>query len=127
LEEFVLEEKESAVLVAELDASKEENAAEQDLTAKEVSAPEKKKKKPLGLWAKIGISVGTALGLFVLTVLIACFVLLRGPSETMRDALVLSAKQASATKWLPGIFLGEKTVKEIEENSKKVSFDVVAI
>lgn len=113
-----MEEKEIAVLVAELEPSP---------SPVEAVDPKKEKMKKSTVWARIGIGVGTALGLVILTVVIACFILLRGPSETMRDALVLSAKQASATKWLPGLFLGEETVKEIEENSQKVSFDVVAI
>ncbi len=122
-----MEEKESAVLVAELDDSKEKESEVETEKEKEASDLPKKEKKPLGIGAKIAIGVGTALGLFLFTVIVACFLLLRGPSQTMRDALVLSAKQASATKWLPGLFLGEETVKKIEENSMKVSFDVVAI
>ncbi len=136
-----MDEKESAVLVTELDSSEEKEVKpeketesepeaekeEETEAEKEASDPQKKEKKPLGVWAKTGISAGTFFVLFLLTVVIACLILLRGPSETMRDALVLSAKQASATKWLPGLFLGEETVKEIEESSMKVSFDVVAI
>ncbi len=50
-----------------------------------------------------------------------------GPSETLRDLLVLSAMQASATKWVPGLFLSAETVNEIVENSKKVNTDTVSI
>ena len=50
-----------------------------------------------------------------------------GPSETVRDLLVLSAMQASATKWVPGLFLSAETVNEIVENSKKVNTDTVSI
>ena len=50
-----------------------------------------------------------------------------GPSETVRDLLVLSAMQASATKWVPGLFLSADTVNEIVENSKKVNTDTVSI
>lgn len=50
-----------------------------------------------------------------------------GPSETVRDLLVLSAMQASATKWVPGLFLSTETVNEIVENSKKVNTDTVSI
>ncbi|MBQ8836686.1 MAG: phosphodiester glycosidase family protein [Clostridia bacterium] len=44
-----------------------------------------------------------------------------GPSETLRDQLVLMAMQASATKWVPGLFLSDETVEEIVANSKNVN------
>ena len=47
--------------------------------------------------------------------------LANGPSPSLRDMLVLSAKQASATKWLPGLFLDDETIEQIMENSKKVT------
>ncbi len=50
-----------------------------------------------------------------------CMTLTHGPSESIRDMLVLSAKQASATKWLPGLFLDEETIQSIMENSNKVT------
>ena len=50
-----------------------------------------------------------------------CYTLTNGPSDTVRDMLVLSAKQASATKWLPSLFLDEDTVQAILDNSKKVN------
>ena len=118
LEDFDLEQKESTVLLCEPEISQTEEKEGAVLT-------EKKKKGTLA--ARIAISVGTFLGLFLCAVVIACLILLRGPSETMRDALVLSAKQASATKWLPGLFLGEDVVEEIEEKSKKVTLDVISL
>ena len=76
---------------------------------------------------KIFLCVATffvlTLGLLVAT----CHVLLNGPSHTVRDALVLSATQASATKWLPGLFLDDETVRQIEQSSKTVTYDVFAM
>lgn len=43
-----------------------------------------------------------------------------GPSETVRDMLVVSAMQASATKWLPKLFLSSETVDEIMAKSQDV-------
>lgn len=43
-----------------------------------------------------------------------------GPSETVRDMLVVSAMQASATKWLPKLFLDGKLVDEIIAKSQDV-------
>ncbi|MBO4422316.1 MAG: phosphodiester glycosidase family protein [Clostridia bacterium] len=43
----------------------------------------------------------------------------KGPSETVRNALVLSAMQASATKWAPGLFLDQETIDEIVRSSQE--------
>ncbi len=73
------------------------------------------------------ISVGTALLLIVITAFSAGMVVAHGPSETMRDMLVLSAMQASATKWVPGLFLPKEKVKEIVDNSHKISTDSIDV
>lgn len=73
------------------------------------------------------ISVGTALLLVIITAFSAGFVVSYGPSETMRDMLVLSAMQASATKWVPGLFLSKEKVKEIVDNSHKISTDSIDV
>lgn len=85
------------------------------------------KKGKKGLVGKICLYAGTVFVFLLVCVVIACYVLLNGPSTTMRDALVLSAKQASATKWIPGLFLEDEVVRQIEENSKTVTYDVVSM
>lgn len=48
-----------------------------------------------------------------------------GPSDTMRNYLVQSAKQASATKWVPGLFLSEDEIEKILAlGAEKVSEEV---
>ena len=56
----------------------------------------------------------------LVTVLMLCSALVmvlnlifNGPSETARDKLTMSLIEASATKWVPGLFLGEATVTSI--------------
>lgn len=56
-----------------------------------------------------------------------CFVIAKGPSETVRNLLVLSAKQASATKWVPALFLDGDTIDEIMAGSEKVEKDVISL
>ena len=73
------------------------------------------------------ISVGTALLLILITAFSAGMVVARGPSKTMRDALVLSAMQASATKWVPGLFLPKKTVEQIVADSHKITTDSIDV
>ena len=36
-----------------------------------------------------------------------------GPSETARNVLTMSLLEASATKWVPAVFVGEETVDQI--------------
>lgn len=67
----------------------------------------------------------TALLLILLAVYMTLLTVARGPSETVRNMLVLSASQASATKWMPKFFLDGETVDEILENSEKVTVDVI--
>ena len=71
--------------------------------------------------------IGTAILFVVVTVYVLVFSIAHGPSETMRNALVLSAMQASATKWVPGIFLSSETVDEIVANSQKVTVEQIDI
>ncbi len=73
------------------------------------------------------ISIGTALLLIIITAFSAGFVVSYGPSKTMRDALVLSAMQASATKWVPSLFLPKKTVQQIVSDSNKISTDSIDV
>lgn len=89
--------------------------------------PKRAKKSKKGLAGKIALYAGTVFVFVLACVIIACYVLLNGPSTTMRDALVLSAKQASATKWIPGLFLDEALVQQIEANSKTVTYDVISM
>ena len=70
--------------------------------------------------------------LFFLILFVAAFgliallhTLVTGPSETVRDSLVLSATQASATKWVPGLFIGQEAVDEIVARSNEVQEDVI--
>ena len=67
----------------------------------------------------------TAIIMVVVTVISACLMICYGPSESLRNMLVISAKQASATKWAPGLFLSDATIEKIMNDSKAVSTDSV--
>lgn len=73
------------------------------------------------------LCIGTVVALLLVTVFSAGLILANGPSTTVRDMLVLSAKQASATKWVPSLFLTDKTINEIMQNSEKVNTDIIDI
>ena len=69
----------------------------------------------------------TAILFTVGSLLAVCNTLANGPSKTARDKAVMSALQASATKWMPGLPLSSDTVEEIKKNSQVVVTDVKPI
>ncbi len=50
----------------------------------------------------------------------------RGPSEAARNVLTMSLTEASATKWVPGLFLGEAQVEQIRAKGSAVLLDEVS-
>lgn len=93
-------------------------------------SPRKRKKQPLGIGRTIGrvlLCLLTLLLCACVAVLTAAYVLLNGPCQPLRDRLVLSAMQASATKWVPGLFLPQETVDQIVANSFVVNTDVISL
>lgn len=75
---------------------------------------------------RICLSIGTALLLIIVAALVLLWSVANGPSPALRDKLVLSAMQASATKWVPGVFLDDATVQQIVDNSQIISSDVIS-
>lgn len=69
----------------------------------------------------------TVVVLLVYGVLTLCNTIANGPSPTVRNLLVLSALQASATKWVPGLFLDDATVEKIRADSYVISKDVISL
>ncbi len=85
-------------------------------------APQKQQKLTPGkIFARIGISVLSFVMFLVLSVFSLVAVVAYGPSVTIRDMLVLSAMQASATKWVPGLFLSDEEVSAIVNASHEES------
>lgn len=100
-----------------------ENFLEPEFTPKQPKA-----KKSFGKYIGRGAAVFfTLLLLIVYSVFALCFVIAKGPSETARNLAVQSALQASATKWVPGLFLDEGTIAEIKDAENSVIQDVVSL
>ncbi len=76
---------------------------------------------------RVFITLGIVIALLVYVVFSLVSTIATGPSVTMRDQLVLMAMQASATKWVPGLFLPAETVEKIVADSKKISTEVIAL
>ena len=81
-----------------------------------VKQPKKKKKKG-GLFGRIVRRFFLLLlTLIVLLVVDLCLVLnliFNGPSQAACEVLTMSLTEASATKWVPGLFMGDERVEEI--------------
>lgn len=93
-----------------------------------IEPPVKKEKSKAGKYIfRALLSVFTAVAICVYGLLSLCHTVAVGPSETVRDLLVLSALQASATKWVPGLFLDDETVLAISQKSEVVVEDVVSL
>ena len=69
----------------------------------------------------------TLLLLVVVGVFALCYTVANGPSPTMRNQLVLSAMQASATKWVPGLFLDDVLVDQIVADSHVVRQEEISL
>ena len=87
----------------------------------EPSAPApKKKKKGSGLLGRIirrfFLVVFTVIILAVAALCLVMNLVFNGPSPAARKILTMSLTEASATKWVPGLFLDEETVAAIRKN-----------
>lgn len=87
-----------------------------------------KKRMTAGTVVRRSLLVFFSVLLFVIiSVYTLVFAVAHGPSETVRDLLVQAADQASATKWVPYLFLDKSTVKEILEQGEVVSREVISL
>ena len=71
------------------------------------------------------LSVGTALAMALVFVISVALMICYGPSKSLRNMTVIMAKEASATKWIPTLFLPSSTVDKIIADSEKVNVDVI--
>ena len=89
--------------------------------------PKKKKKKGSGLLGRIIRRFFLVLFTVVILVLAALVLVMNlvfnGPSPAARDKLTMSLIEASATKWVPALFIGEDTVAEIRESVSDSGLD----
>ncbi|MDO5545306.1 MAG: phosphodiester glycosidase family protein [Eubacteriales bacterium] len=83
--------------------------------------PKKKKKKGSGLLGRIirrfFLVLFTVVILAVAALVLVMNLVFNGPSPAARDTLTMSLIEASATKWVPALFIGEDTVAEIRTST----------
>ena len=90
-------------------------------TSMDVSAAQpKKKKKKGGLLGRIirrfFLLLFTVVILLVVDLCLVMNLVFNGPSPAARKVLTMSLTEASATKWVPGLFMDEETVESIRAN-----------
>lgn len=85
-----------------------------DVAAKQ---PKKKKKKGSGFFGRLVrrffLLLFTIVILAVAALVLVLNLVFNGPSPAARDVLTMSLIEASATKWVPALFIGEDAVAEI--------------
>ncbi len=83
----------------------------------EVAAPKTKKKKGSGLLGRIirrfFLLLFTIVILLVAALVLVMNMIFNGPSPAAREVLTMSLIEASATKWVPALFIGEEMVTQI--------------
>lgn len=89
--------------------------------------PQKQKLSAKTVVGRTFLSAGTALVMVIVTVYSAGLMICYGPSKSLRNMLVIMAKEASATKWAPNLFLPKSTVNKIIADSEKVNTDVIDV
>ena len=81
----------------------------------------KKKKKGSGLLGRIirrfFLVLFTVIFLAAAALVLVMNLVFNGPSPAARDVLTMSLIEASATKWVPALFIGEDTVAEIRTST----------
>ena len=88
-----------------------------------------KPKSKVGVWTVVRrtlLVLLTVILMVVVTLFSAGMMLAHGPSETVCRMLVISAKQASATKWLPSLFLSSERIESIMKDSENINIDEVS-
>ena len=67
--------------------------------------------------------IGITLLFVLLAAFLACFILFKGPSESIKREAVSTFHEMSAMKWLPGVFLPKDEVDSILEGGKMLEVE----
>ena len=90
----------------------------------QMNAPVKKKSGLLGrIIRRFFLVLFTIVILAVVALGLVLDLVFNGPSETARKLLTMSLTEASATKWVPGLFLDDELVEQIRTNVEVVEMD----
>ena len=94
---------------------------DEELSGVAVKQPKKQKKQKSGAWGRFLrrtlLLIFTILILLVGGLVVILNTIFNGPSEAARNVLVMYLTEASATKWVPGLFLPDDVVESIRNQS----------
>lgn len=76
-------------------------------------------------WKKILLIVATFFACALLFTYLIFFFLLNGPSDSLRNSLVLSARQHKEVRWIPSLFLSDGKLGEIDKAGRKIVTDTL--
>lgn len=83
----------------------------------------KKKNKVLTAIGRTTTVILVTLTLIVFFIAGICYILVHGPSETAKGQFVMSCMEASALKWVPGIFLSQSEIDDITSNRGMIKIE----
>lgn len=89
--------------------------------------PKRAKSKAGTIIRRTLLSIFTVLVFLLVAVYSTLYVVVNGDCQPLRERLVLSATQASATKWLPSLFMPQSEVDKIVEKSYLVTTDIISL
>ena len=98
-------------------------------SAAPVKQPKKKKKKGSGflgcLIRRFFLLLFTIIILVAVALVLVMNMIFNGPSQAAQEVLTMSLIEASATKWVPALFIGEERVAEIQTSQGPELTEVV--
>lgn len=80
------------------------------------STPRRRSSTALRILRRCLLVIVTTVVLAVIALCMICNLVFNGPSESARDVLTMSMLESSGMKWFPALFIGNKTVDEIQAN-----------
>ena len=108
---------------------KMKQAPNEGMPSPAMSAPEKPKKRGGGagrFFRRFFLCFFTLLILLVTALALVLNLVFNGPSESARAVLTMSLTEASATKWVPGLFMDKEVVEEIRKKATDTLPDAVS-
>lgn len=79
------------------------------------------------VFRRIGLAVLVSVVFAVVSLYATLYAVAHGPSPTVRDILILAAKQASATRWIPGLFFDDAFIQQIVDASEDIYAETIQI
>lgn len=102
----------------------EKNVKQKAAKSSDIVASQSKQKKGNGLMGRIirrfFLVLFTLIIMLVSALVMVLNLIFNGPSPTARDQLAMALIEASATKWVPSLFIGEEAVAELKSDDSDV-------